>query len=503
MMRAIDADVMLLFLEITEAGSIRKLSYSWRRSDSLIEESDFGSVPPPIRTAVLLGEKIVIDDISHMAGETEAEREFFLEHNVRSCIGVPLEGEELARGGLICLKLGVPRPWSPDDLIYFLQIVASVLCEASERRIVENAVRESESRFRNVADSAPVMIWMCGVDKLCTYFNRPWLDFTGRPLELELGTGWTESIYGDDVKEFWERFEQAFDRRQPFKVEFRFRRHNGDYRWVLNVGAPSFDSDGTFVGYIGSCIDVDEQKKMHDALINLSGRLITSQEEERFRIARELHDDLSQRMALVLVRLDQVRQRYSDLPSGVMAQLEEVAQIADEVSTSIHYLSHELRPSRLDYLGLGRALRRLCREFSEQHGLQIAFKMQDVPEAIPNDVSVCLYRVAQEALSNVAKHSGSREASVTLFGSADRIDLCVSDRGRGFDVETADEKGGLGLLSMRERIRLVGGELSVMSQPSHGSEIRAHVPLPQVASSQQISGYPLKERLPCQTGDRT
>jgi len=138
--------------------------------------------------------------------------------------------------------------------------------DITERKRTEAELRESEARFRLVADSAPVMIWMAGTDKLCTYFNKPWLDFTGRSLDRELGNGWAEGVHPEDLGRCMTAYIQAFDHQEAFRMEYRLRHHDSEYRWVSDIGVPRFNPDGTFAGYIGSCIDVTEQRRAEEQL---------------------------------------------------------------------------------------------------------------------------------------------------------------------------------------------------------------------------------------------
>jgi len=148
---------------------------------------------------------------------------------------------------------------------------SSIAQDITQRRKAE----ESERRFRLVADSAPVLIWMSGTDKLCSYFNKPWLDFTGRPLEQELGNGWAEGVHPDDLKRCLNTYTQSFDLRQEFRMEYRLRRHDGEYRWISDIGVPRWNDDASFAGYIGSCIDVTERKVTEEALRDLNRSLQT------------------------------------------------------------------------------------------------------------------------------------------------------------------------------------------------------------------------------------
>ena len=345
-----------------------------------------------------------------------------------------------------------------------------------EEKLAQQGVRESEKRFRLVANTAPVMIWMAGPDKLRTYFNQPWLDFTGRSLESVLGEGWTTAVHPDDLHHCLETYGKAFGRVEAFEMEYRMRRYDGEYRWVFNRGVPRVNPDGSFAGYIGSCLDVTERKLAQEALADFGRKLIEAHEQERGRIARELHDDINQRLTLLAVNLGNLKQGLPSSPEVLERQIKEACVQIEDLGSEIHALSHRLHSSKLEYLGIEAAASGFCRELSEQQGMQIQFRSQDVPKKLPQEVGLCLFRVLQEALHNAVKHSGSQMIDVSLKRVANEIELVVCDSGIGFDAETAIGRNGLGLVSMKERLKLVRGKLSVKPKAPRGTEVRATVP---------------------------
>jgi PAS domain S-box-containing protein len=353
----------------------------------------------------------------------------------------------------------------------------AVLVEERKRHIA--VLRESEERFHLMADTAPTLIWMSGTNKLCTFFNRGWLNFTGRSIEQELGEGWTYGVHPDDRKDCLRVYSTAFDSRNSFQMEYRLRRFDGEYRWLADYGVPRFGHNGTFCGYIGSCVDITERKLFEISLRDLTGRLIHAQEEESSRIARELHDDISQRMAYLQIGLEQFGQTIPALTSNDRKELHNLSELASEVSSDLHSISHQLHPARLDLQGLVAATGSFCREIARQHELRIEFYHHDIPAHIPTDVTLSLFRIVQESLRNVVKHAKTTQAKVELSYCGDAIDLCISDSGAGFHCDSAQRNGGLGLISMRERLRLIGGHFAVESEPSQGTRIRVRVPLPE------------------------
>jgi two-component system sensor histidine kinase UhpB len=230
----------------------------------------------------------------------------------------------------------------------------------------------------------------------------------------------------------------------------------------------------------------EEHAQAKGALQELSGRLITAQEQERTRLARELHDDLSQRMARLLMRMERCRQGMVDMPAKSQLQFEEISEMASELSASLRDLSHVLHPATLATLGLETSIAGFCREFSEQHHVDVKFVCRDIPKDPSEDVSLCVFRVVQEALRNVARHSAAREARVTLTGDGDKMQLFIEDSGIGFDLKMTDGKETLGLVSMRERVRLVGGQFSIHSEPGSGTRIWLQVPVKRIPIEQIV-----------------
>ena len=198
---------------------------------------------------------------------------------------------------------------------------------------------------------------------------------------------------------------------------------------------------------------------------------------ERSRLARELHDDINQRLALLAIELEQLRLDPPSARRELVKRVESLQMATLDISRDVQALSHELHSSKLDFLGLVPAFSSFCREFSEQKKVAVHFTHGDIPPMVPRDTSLCLFRVLQEASHNVVKHSGVHRFDVELHGTADRVALIVRDAGRGFDPSAAINTRGLGLVSMRERLNLIGGTLAIQSGLDRGTEVFADAPL--------------------------
>ena len=354
--------------------------------------------------------------------------------------------------------------------------------DISERRRAEEALRQSEERFRTIADTAPVMIWMSGPDKLCSFFNKPRLEFTGRTLKQEIGNGWAAGVHPEDLNRCVATYWSSFDERRSFRMEYRLRRADGEYRWILDNGTP-FYNGAEFAGYIGSCIDVTDfkqtQQTLHEyrlQLQRLTVSLIYSQENANRELARELHDVLSQDLAAIEMQIHLLKSEViSD--RKLARRLSEIGTKLGQLATDVHQTSRELHPMILEELGLEPALRQECRAFQARFGIKTRFSAKSVPAALPKDGRLCLYRVAQESLRNIGKHAtDAREVRVSLMGDPQGATLVITDTGSGFEIDAARKKGGLGLISMEERVRSVRGDIKIRSTRTQGTTVQVFVP---------------------------
>jgi PAS domain S-box-containing protein len=362
-------------------------------------------------------------------------------------------------------------------------LILALLIQGTRRKRAEEALRESEERLRLAVQAGRMYAfeWDMASDVIeRTGQSRDILNWMDDPMR-DTGRQFIARVHPDD-REAYAATETGRTPDNPYyQTGYRMLRPDGGVVWLEESGHAFFDGKGKMLRIIGMVLNVTERKLAEEALASVSRRLIEAQERERARIARELHDDIGQRLALLSIELEQLRQISPDLPAEVHSRVGVLREQALGIATDVQSLSHDLHSSKLEYLGIVMAMRGFCREFSEQQNVEIEFKTHDLPRPLSPDVSLCLFRVLQEALHNSAKYSGVQHFEVRLWGTSDEIYLTVSDSGAGFDVEAAKGGRGLGLVSMGERVRLLKGTLSIESQPKHGTTIHACVPLSKVA----------------------
>ena len=420
-------------------------------------------------------QRVVVTDVeacAFMAGTQELLE--YRRAGVRAVQSTPLRSRTGRLLGMLSTHWRTPHTSTEEDFRFF-DVLARQAADLIERALAEEAVRESEERFRLIANSAPVMIWMSGTDNDITYLNQTWLDYAGQPLDAAVEKVQAMVLHPDEAERCREVYERAFEQRVPFQLEHRLRRRDGEYRWVVTAGVPRYNADRAFVGYIGTSVDITE-RKLAEGIIS-SQKLIEAHEEESRRIARELHDDINQRLALLNMRVGALKEGPPASAAEFKQEIGEVGQEIASLAADIQAVSHRLHPAKLEILGLERAATGFCEELSTRHGVTIDVHVEDIPTALSREVSLCLYRVLQEALQNVVKHSGSSHARVSLIVQVDTINLTIKDSGAGFDPQEAMNGRGLGLTSMKERLKVVGGHLSIHSQPGYGTIVHAVAPL--------------------------
>jgi PAS domain S-box-containing protein len=362
-------------------------------------------------------------------------------------------------------------------IVLFAQTVAIVglVWQRARRKKAEAQLRRSEDRFSKSFRRSPLAV---------TITNASVCAFIEVNETFEQQTGWRrDEVIGRTSSEIglWAESDQRSAFRKQLLVdgnisncEVKVRRRDGQIRTAL-VSAEIIELNGEQCA-LAVTADVTERQEAEEALAGVSGKLIAAHEEERTRIARELHDDINQRLALVAVNLKNLKQ---DLPASefkACSRIEQISQSVHDLVSDVQALSHRLHSSKLDYLGLEAASASFCKELSEQQHVEINFHTDGVPEILSSEISLSLFRVLQEALHNAVKYSGVRQFEVSLTGTSYEIQLVIRDDGIGFNLDDTKRQYGLGLASMKERLKLVHGTLSIDSKPQRGTTILACVP---------------------------
>jgi PAS domain S-box-containing protein len=369
-------------------------------------------------------------------------------------------------------------------------LVFALVEDITERKRAETSLRQREADLSEAQRLAKVGSWQWDPQTDVVTWSRELYLIAGRDPSLPAVSYKEHStLY---TAESWERLRQAVEEAlqtgKPYELDLEMIRADGTRRWLIGRGEASRDPSGRIAQLRGTVQDITERKNANDALATWGRRLIEAQEEERTRVARDLHDHISQRVALLAIQLEQLK---ADLPSPTVEFLNQMDEIRTQTSlmaAEVQTLSHGLHSPKLEYLGIVAAMKDFCAEFSDRQKVKATFTHKDVSRTVPKEISLCLFRVLQEALQNALKHSGVRRFEVRLRGAPDRIELTVSDSGMGFDPKIAMTNWGLGLVSMHERLQLVQGALSIESQPKRGARIHASVPLNVGRDAMQAAG---------------
>jgi PAS domain S-box-containing protein len=346
------------------------------------------------------------------------------------------------------------------------------------RKQAEDALRASEERFHSVFRDAAVGMVIVSLDGRFLAVNQTFCECLGYT-EEELLQRTVESVtFPKDWPSFSRKLREAVERGIGFQRTEKHCVHKSG-RVVITESSASLirGTDGEPLYFVGEVLDITERKLAEEALSNAGRKLVEAHEEERTWIARELHDDFNQRIALLAVNLERLKQRIPGSDEESRREIQNAYEYVSELGSDIQALSHRLHSSKLEYLGITAACKGFCGEFSDQGKVEIDFHADGVPKAFSKEASLCLFRVMQEALQNAVKHSGTRRFKVSLEGLVDEVHLSVQDHGVGFDAQQAINGNGLGIISMRERLKLVDGQLFIDSKPQHGTTVHARVPV--------------------------
>jgi PAS domain S-box-containing protein len=372
-------------------------------------------------------------------------------------------------------QLKVAVTFSPvRDVAGTIVEVLSIAHDVTEAQPGDLAQRESEERFRVMADSTPVMIKSAGLDGELDFVNKAFLDFTGRRMDEMLGIGWAEEIHPEDLQGCFEFRTTAFCERRLFQHEYRLRRHDGEYRWIVDTDVPRFDADGKFIGYVGSNVDVTDRKRAEE----LEARV-----NERTRIARELHDTLLQSFHGLLLRFQTVYSILPSRPEEAREKLEQAINAATQAIIDGRDAVQALRSSTAETNDLATAIKMVGEELMARESNSIAPAIRVEIEGKPRNLHPTpgdeVLRIAAESLGNAFRHAQARNIEVEIRYEEEQFRLRIRDDGRGIDPEVLSaggRDGHFGLHTMKERAEVADGKLEIWSRRGAGTEIELTIP---------------------------
>jgi PAS domain S-box-containing protein len=431
--------------------------FSWARQKLLVERL-------PVR----------VERLAELPPEADSDRASARSLEIRSSLALPIETGAQVRHLIVIQTVHRERDW-PDALVARLRVLGGLLVVALERKEMFAQIRETEARVSVAADSAEAGLWVldCGTGVFWAS-ERARAIFGYSPDEVITVERFAASVHPDDKRLLRNVLDRSQHGRDPLNVECRILLGDGRVRWIASRGRPQLKPTGEPERLTGASIDITERRHADEELADLSRRLIRAHEDERALLARELHDDVTQRLAVLAI--DAGRAEIAEAGGPQAEKMRAIREGLVHLSEDIHSLAYQLHPSVLDELGLAEALRTACERFGRQGHVALTVDLDPVPADLRRDVALCLFRVAQEALRNVSRHARARAASVALRRTDGGMRLAVRDDGVGFDAASPGTRRSLGLASMRERVRLVNGTLEIESAPGRGTAIVAWVP---------------------------
>ncbi len=354
------------------------------------------------------------------------------------------------------------------------------------RRKAEQGIVESERRYHTLAEVSPVGIFHTDAAGSTTYVNPRWCQISGITYEKAMGNGWFEAVHPDDRDMLRRNWEEATRHQQVSVSEYRFVRPNGSTAWVIGQAIPERDADGAIVGYVGTTTDITDrklaEKEMEESsqkLRQLTTHLLNIREEERKRIGREIHDELGQQLTAIKMDISWIAKKTDPSQEAFKTKLQNVIALLDGGNQSIRRILNELRPVILDDYGLLEALRWQAQQFTANTHIPVAMTASESDMKIPEEISTCIFRVFQEALTNITRYAKATQVKVSLDIDSDSVLLNIEDNGLGFDTELTKTKKSFGILGMKERVASLNGRFDLSSVPGNGTRISIHIPITQ------------------------
>jgi PAS domain S-box-containing protein len=484
------------YAEYDAAKSVRPVAWAGTEDGYLatakISWADTERGRGPAGVAIRSGKTAYIQDFTK-SPEFAPWMESAIKRGYRSAIGLPLKDENANVFGVLLLYSAEPGAFTPDeirlqeDLSHDLAFGIVTLRMRRERRRAMDALRESEERYRRIASATTDYIYTVSVEngaaqetrhgagcKAVTGFNAG--EFDADPYL------WISMVAPDDRKTVEERTRRVLAGEDVAPIEHRLVRKDGEQRWVLSTIVPRRDTAGRLLSYDGLIQDITERKQADEMLRNythqlriLSARLMEARESERRQIAHELHDEIGQALTGIKLSIDAVQRKADKTAATVLSSVQDEL---NSLMVRVRDLSLNLRPSLLDTLGLVPTLQWHFKRYTAQTGVAVNFIHDQTANRLAPEIEIALFRVVQEALTNVARHAHVNSVDVSLRITGRNACAEIDDRGSGFDVDASLERGAtMGVAGMRERVSGLGGELALHSAKGAGTTLIATIPL--------------------------
>jgi PAS domain S-box-containing protein len=407
-------------------------------------------------------------------------------NGLRAIWSTPILADDNEVLGTFAMYYGEPRLPSPEH-IQLIDMATQMGRVAIDAKRAEDALHQSEDRLRLVIETIPAMVWTALPDGSVCFVNGRWLEYIGLSWQEFQARGWPCFVHPEDLgrsKQYWEATVASG---QPAQIEQRVRRADGQYRWLLARSVPLRDEAGKIVNWYGTATDIDDSKRAEaslrqsaDELQAVSRRLVELQETERRDLARELHDRLGQNLTALSINLAVLKAELSSHPSqDITSRLDDSAALLESTTRAIESVESDLRPPMVDDHGLPDALEWYAEQFSARTGVAVHVSAERAYGRAAAEVEMALFRIAQEALNNVAKHARATQVDIDLRCPGSEHIMSISDNGVGFDTmadRSDGRRAGLGMLMMRERAQAIGGRFHVQALPGGGTQLTVHVP---------------------------